>query len=66
MWDIKTNAVAKLTYTFNNQKVTAYQDSNGYWWAKDLTGHGNSAFKVFEKRGMSSIGYRMQINMGIL
>ncbi|WHX49762.1 RHS repeat-associated core domain-containing protein [Paenibacillus woosongensis] len=51
LWDIKTNAVAKLTYTFNNQKVTAYQDSNGYWWAKDLTGHGNSAFKVFEKKG---------------
>ncbi|WP_447663665.1 polymorphic toxin-type HINT domain-containing protein [Paenibacillus sp. D51F] len=50
-WDIKTNAKAELTYNFHGQKVKAYQDSNGYWWAKDTTGHGCSAYKVFEKKG---------------
>jgi len=50
-WDIKSNAKAELTYNFHGQKVKAYQDSNGYWWAKDTTGHGGSAYKVFEKKG---------------
>ena|GEM_PF-3172850 len=52
-WDIKTNAKAKVTYKFNGDTITAYQDKTkkGYWWAKDTTGHGGSAFKVFEKRG---------------
>ena len=52
-WDIKTNAKAKVTYKFNGDTITAYQDNTkkGYWWAKDTTGHGGSAFKVFERRG---------------
>lgn len=50
-WDTKSNAKAELTYNFHGQKVKAYQDSNGYWWAKDTTGHGGSAYKVFEKKG---------------
>ncbi|PQP80799.1 type IV secretion protein Rhs [Paenibacillus sp. PCH8] len=51
LWDIKTNAKATLTYNFHGDKVKAYQDSHGYWWAKDTTGHADSAFKVFKKSG---------------
>jgi hypothetical protein len=40
-----------LTYSFNGQRVNAYQDSNGYWWVRDIAGHGGSAYKVYEKRG---------------
>ncbi|SDZ27230.1 intein C-terminal splicing region [Thermoactinomyces sp. DSM 45892] len=51
-WDIKTDANAKVSYNFHGQKVTAYQDNTAksYWWAKDTTGHGGSAFKVFDKK----------------
>ncbi|MBS7531046.1 Hint domain-containing protein, partial [Hazenella sp. IB182353] len=53
LWDIKTNAKARVSYKFNGDTVNAYQDKTkkGYWWAKDQTGHANVAFKVFEKRG---------------
>lgn len=53
LWDVKTNAKAKISYNFHGQKVTAYQDNTkkGYWWAKDTTRHGGSAYKVYEKRG---------------
>nr|WP_279279298.1 RHS repeat-associated core domain-containing protein [Sporotomaculum syntrophicum] len=52
-WDIKTNAKAEASYNFNGQKVRAYQDNTkeGYWWAKDTTGHGGSTYKVFKKKG---------------
>ena len=51
LWDIKTTADRKISYTFNSQKVDAYRDpKTGYWWSKDITGHGDSAYKVFEER----------------
>ena len=40
--------------------MKAHQDSNGYWWAKDTTGHGGAAYKVFEKKG--NIGRQMQMS----
>ncbi|WP_010500978.1 polymorphic toxin-type HINT domain-containing protein [Paenibacillus elgii] len=49
-WDIKSNAKAELSYNFHGQKIKAYQDSHGYWWAKDTTSHAGSAYKVFEKK----------------
>ncbi|WP_342428628.1 polymorphic toxin-type HINT domain-containing protein [Paenibacillus sp. FSL L8-0158] len=54
-WDIKMNAKGKVTYKFHGDTITAYQDNTkkGYWWAKDTTGHGGSAYKVFEKKGNS-------------
>jgi intein/homing endonuclease len=50
-WNIKSNAKAVSSYTFNGKKVIVYQDSNDFWWAKDVTGHGGSTFKVFRKEG---------------
>ncbi|MGG3023240.1 RHS repeat domain-containing protein, partial [Brevibacillus parabrevis] len=49
-WDIKSFSKGELSYNFAGQKVKAYFDGN-YWWSKDLTGHGGSAYKVFEKKG---------------
>jgi RHS repeat-associated protein len=50
LWDIKTTADKKITYKFHGETVTAYRDpKTGYWWAKDTTGHGDSAFKVFKE-----------------
>ncbi|MFD1395685.1 hypothetical protein ACFQ40_07915 [Kroppenstedtia eburnea] len=28
-----------------------YQQPDGTWWAKDTTGHGDSAYKVFQETG---------------
>ncbi|WP_276569546.1 ribonuclease YeeF family protein [Bacillus xiamenensis] len=50
LWDIKTTADKTIKYKFNGDTVTAYRDpKTGLWWAKDTTGHGNSAFKVFKE-----------------
>ncbi|WP_353958378.1 hypothetical protein [Bacillus sp. DX4.1] len=50
LWDIKTTADKKVKYKFNGDTVTAYRDpKTGLWWAKDTTGHGDSAFKVFKE-----------------
>ena len=50
LWDIKTTADKKISYRFGGQNVDAYRDpKTGYWWAKDTTGHGNSAYKVFKE-----------------
>jgi len=50
LWDIKTTADKTLKYKFNGDIVTAYRDpKTGLWWAKDTTGHANSAFKVFKE-----------------
>lgn len=45
--------MANVSYTFEGKKVTAYKDNtkNGYWWAKDTTGHADVAFKVFKRQG---------------
>lgn len=52
LWDIKTGSANKVSYKFNGATVYAYQDPRtGLYWAKDITGHGDSAYKVFEKRG---------------
>lgn len=31
--------------------MTAYMDKSGYYWVKDLAGHGGSAYKVYIKVG---------------
>lgn len=49
--DIKSFSKSEpISYNFAGQKVKAYFDGT-YWWSKDLTGHGGSAYKVFEKKG---------------
>lgn len=49
-WDIKTGADKKIDYKFNGSTVSAYRDpKTGLWWAKDTTGHADSAFKVFKE-----------------
>ncbi len=49
LWDIKTTATDKIDYRINGQNVSAYKDPNtGLYWAKDVEGHGGSAYKVFE------------------
>ncbi|WP_018756419.1 polymorphic toxin-type HINT domain-containing protein [Paenibacillus terrigena] len=49
-WDIKTGADKKIDYKFNGSTVSAYRDpKTGMWWAKDTTGHADSAFKVFKE-----------------
>ncbi len=50
LWDIKTKADKTLKYKFNNEIVTAYRDpKTGLWWAKDTTGHAQSAYKVYKE-----------------
>ncbi|WP_194544178.1 hypothetical protein [Paenibacillus sp. JZ16] len=50
LWDIKTGADKKITYKFKGDTVTAYRDpKTGLWWAKDTTGHADSAYKVFKE-----------------
>ncbi|MEW9677686.1 hypothetical protein ABRT01_16135 [Lentibacillus sp. L22] len=39
-----------MKYKFNGENVTAYRDpKTKLWWAKDTTGQGDSAFKVFKE-----------------
>jgi hypothetical protein len=50
-WDITKNAKSSIKYTFQGKQMTAYQDKKGFYWAKDLAGHGGSAYKVYIKVG---------------
>ncbi|NUU77782.1 hypothetical protein [Paenibacillus xylanilyticus] len=56
LWDIKTNAKATLTYNFHGDKVKAYQDSHGYWWAKDTTDQADLHSKCLRSQGKNFIG----------
>lgn len=50
LWDIVTHHTGRVQYRFNGRLVNLYQEPSGkHWWAKDITGHGGSCFKVFKK-----------------
>ncbi|OQA35361.1 MAG: hypothetical protein BWY54_00612 [Candidatus Dependentiae bacterium ADurb.Bin331] len=52
LWNIVENHTAKVQYSFNGKLVNLYRDqTEKYWWAKDVTNHGGSYFKVFVKEG---------------
>ncbi|WP_160680471.1 DNRLRE domain-containing protein [Clostridium sp. C8-1-8] len=50
-WNIVKYAKDSLKFRFQGKTMTAYMDKNGYWWSKDLGGHGGSAYKVYRKVG---------------
>ena len=57
LWDIKKfNKGKPLSFSFQGKKMTAYFDGR-YYWAKDLAGHGGSAYKVYRKSGKQLIWY---------
>ena len=49
-WDINKYSKGRLKVRFQTKNLTAQFDGK-YYWLDDLTGHGDSAFKVFRKSG---------------
>ena len=49
LWNIKKNHQGTKVFSFQSKKIMAYLDKHGYYWTKDLAGHGKSAYKVFRK-----------------
>ena len=50
LWDINKYSKGSLKFRFQGKDMIAQFDGK-YCWAKDLAGHGGSAFKVYQKVG---------------
>ncbi|MFD1434482.1 hypothetical protein ACFQ5F_06025, partial [Kroppenstedtia eburnea] len=50
-FDIKNSSKRMFKYSWEGKSSVMYQQPDGTWWAKDTTGHGDSAYKVFQETG---------------
>ena len=48
-FDIKKNAERMFKYSWEGKSSIMYRQPDMTWWAKDTTGHGGSAYKVFQE-----------------